>query len=211
MRSMERCRKAELYGPDGHILCEALVSAGPFDDLILNVPASFPYETSITFRVTFFHPIRGLIQTVCALSGGVLHPDQRFTIRCKILETVREEERRRHPRIPVDLDLEAALLRSPSGFKPDTLTFPVRTRDISAGGVYLTCPYDLEAGTLLLFRLSMVRPPLRLTARVLHSERLSQDGGVLYGLGCQFVSMDGPTESGLRSFVQQQQQMLLRR
>ena len=34
MRSMERCRKAELYGPDGHILCEALVSAGPFDDLI---------------------------------------------------------------------------------------------------------------------------------------------------------------------------------
>ncbi len=212
MTSMERCRKAEIYNAGHHLICDAVVSVGPANDLILNVPAPFPHEDISEVYIKFFHPVSGLIQTRCSLSGYVPHLDQRATMRCTILETISEEQRRNDLKVPLDLDLEATLLRSPSSFKPETSSFLIRTRDISAGGVYLISPYDLEEGTLLLFQLSMTKPPLRLTARVLRSEPLSVRKGLpQYGLGCQFVSMDSPTESGLRSFVFRQERQMHRR
>lgn len=211
MHSMERCRKAEIYDPNYNLICEAVVSVGPLDDLILNVPTPFPHESFPEFHITFFHPVSGLIQTRCSLTSYLAYPDQRATLRCTILEILSEEQRRNDLKIPLDLDLEATLLRTP-GSRPASSEFPVRTRDISAGGVYLICPYDLEPDTLLLFQLSMIKPPLRLTARVLRSEPLPpRRGAPQFGLGCQFVSMDGPTESGLRSFVFRQERQMYRR
>lgn len=87
---------------------------------------------------------------------------------------------------------------------PGDQTFPVKTFDISVGGVGVFAPANAPPGARLAIRLTLPQRPLaptvfNVTVRVAHSV-LARDAHE-FKIGLQFVELDPKAESAIRHYI----------
>ncbi len=206
MEILKNCKKAEIFGDDGGLLCEAPVSAGPMGGILLTVPRNLDISAK-AFRVLFYDPTLGMLTCRCALSSPLPLPDNKQSVRCDILERISQEQRREDVKIPVEARVMLHVTHIPGdSVHVPAAGWPAMVRNISAGGIYLCTDLVLTEGRRVRFDFRETGENLNLTAQILRvddiTERPSQP---LYGYGCKFVNLPGRHENQLRNYVFQEE------
>ena len=105
------------------------------------------------------------------------------------------ENNRAHPRYAVEID---AQVTTPSG------PLPVRTRDVSRGGLAFTAPHALASGQEVAISMALVfsensfSEPLKVRARIVWSTELTPGR---HQIGTAFTHMTGEQRSYLSLFL----------
>lgn len=210
MAILENCLKAEIFDiVDNNLLCQARVSQGPMESILLEVPRSIDWVENALCRVIFYDPVLGRLTCRCSLSSPLILSVDQLSLRCEIVERISQEQRRNDVKVPVG---RKALLRIPH--RPgDPLVPPegwsATIVNISAGGVCLRTDFPLEVGRTCSFIFSGMEEDIPLTAKVLWmADASTRPHQTLYAYGCQFVGLPSRYESQLRSFVFREERRL---
>lgn len=200
---LKSCQKAEIYNPEGALLCEAEVTKASYDHYRLIVPPEFDLdETQEFYNVVFFDAIAGLVYTECKLSDPLTVANDKQSLLCTVREEKGKEQRRQDLKVPAEVAIEVSCTRVPAGQKRPPARILATTRNISAGGIYFFCEHPIPEGAQVQFQLHEASKPLTLTARVLRQEELPPvKGKPQYGHGCRFLELRPQAESELRSFI----------
>lgn len=202
MEILKNCRRAEIQDQSHTRLCEARVFYDLSDDLWISVPHNFRWENCDYFNIIFFDVARGLIHCRCTLSNPQNFSGDTYSLLCTVLEVSDAQQFREDVRVPLEIELEISCIMKPAGSPNLPDTFMATTRDISAGGVYLTCRYELPENSVVAFQLEVASKPLSLMASVIRSEQLLPENGVQqYGHGCRYLDLNSQTEAALRNYI----------
>jgi len=204
MDVLKKCYKAEIFKGE-KVLCEVEVFRDLASDVWLSIPKDFPLDTSKDYTILFYDSIAGLVRCRCALGDIQPLSDEWDSVPCEILEVLESQQRRMDLKITLDtsLDLRCNFIPGPRAGIPEWIH--AVTRDISAGGVYFMCEYELPAGSVVQFQLHGASKPLMLSAKVLRTDTIEKKDGTQYGHGCQFIDLKPQTEAVLRNYIFRQE------
>ena len=201
MVNLEQCKKAELYKGD-HFLCEAVVTAGPAGSVLLTVPQQVAYGRSNELAVKFYDAALGVLTCRCVLSAPMELPEGGMSLRCDIMETLEQVQRRLDVKVPTNVQVMLHAERRPGDLYIPMKGWPATVKNISAGGVYVSTDLSLSAGREIEFEFRETGEKLELMARILRVEDLTEQPNLpIYGYGCKFVCLSARAENQLRNFV----------
>jgi uncharacterized protein (TIGR02266 family) len=101
-----------------------------------------------------------------------------------------QDERRRHARLALSVDVN---------FTSQDNFFSGRTRDISAGGVFIATDVGLPVGSQLTLHLKLVGAAIHAPAEV--TWVLLDDAGEVVGLGVRFLELTAPARTKIDAFM----------
>ncbi|MFH2010989.1 MAG: TIGR02266 family protein [bacterium] len=112
------------------------------------------------------------------------------------------KERRRHPRLPIELKVE---------YKRLNTFFADYTKNISKGGTFIKTPKALDIGTEFIFQLTVpgLSSPIRLRGRVMWVIREGEDpppqaeGMTELGMGIRFIYEGDTQRHSINGMVEQ--------
>ena len=201
MVNLEQCKKAELYQGD-HLLCEAGVSTGPMGGILLSVPRSVECGRDKQYVVKFYDSGLGVLTCRCTLSSPMELPDDLLSLRCDVMETIEQLQRRQDVKVPTNVQVMLHAERRPGDLYIPLKGWPATVKNISAGGVYVSTDLSLSAGREIEFEFRETGEKLDLMARILRVEDLTEQPNLpIYGYGCKFVCLSTRAENQLRNFV----------
>ncbi|MCI8512878.1 MAG: PilZ domain-containing protein [Lachnospiraceae bacterium] len=209
---LNNCTSASIYSLQNQYLCDAVVSDIQENSVLLTMEDSTSDFLSSESHVTFYDNVMGLVTYVCNFTDySEYYPEQgvlKSAVRCSIGEQIAVLQRRHDLKVPVNIHVEVTLL-SKSQTRVST---PGMIRNISAGGVFLTCRHVFHPGDFVTFSLILKEGAapvplnvhiLRVQDRDLLRRMIGRDANdeTLFGYGCRFVDMHSRTESLVRNFV----------
>ena len=107
-----------------------------------------------------------------------------------------QDERRRHSRLALSVDVN---------FTSQDNFFSGRTKDISAGGVFIATDVALPVGAMLTLHLKLVGATIHAPAEV--TWVLFDDAGEVVGLGVRFVELTSPARAKIDAFMKRRDPM----
>lgn len=178
-----------------------LISFPKFDTSLIPVQIEDEDPFQFEAEISFYTPLKGVVTCICEvvahrtkiLSGGNI-----YSGRCKILSIETIRERRNDLKIKVSIPVLVHITDS-QGKSQDVNG---RTKDLSAGGVYLTCKYALNIDDT--FEVTFLHKKIPICVRAMILRKDEYDNG-LFGYGCKFLSLRGGEERMLRHYVFDQQ------
>lgn len=205
----EKCKKADIYeNKGGAMICQALVNVNQTGQILLIIPRSAAYKPNSIYRVLFYDPVLGRVTCRCRLSSSVPLPKcQLNSLRCEVLEQMAQDQRRQDVKVPLGENILLHVVYQPGdvGKIPEGGS-PATIENISAGGVYLKTPLQLEKGRRVWFEYRIDGETLTLSCVILRAESgKTNNGRVIYGYGCKFLDLLSKHENMLRSYIFQLQ------
>lgn len=204
------CKKVDIMDDEGHVLCSAEVTSDSANSLLVILPRSFNYRAQESFKTLFYDPIRGLVTCRSRFSSPLPLPDAKVSVRCYIVQSISQQNRRTDLKVPVFYNTLAKVEQTTlSGIMDHTDPYPAELVNISAGGVYIKLPVLLFRFNRISFVFDADGKEIPLTAEVLRVEDCSQSASKpLFGYGCRFVDLAPQYESALRSYVLRREKIL---
>lgn len=205
----EKCKKADLLERTGGLICQARVNVGRSGGILLIIPRAAVYKPNTNYHVIFYDPVLGRVTCRCRLSSSLNLPGGELcSMRCEVLEQLRQDQRRQDVKIPLGINIMLhAVYQTGDHIADSVMGVPTTIVDISAGGVYLRTPLQLAKGRRVWFDFAEAGENMTLSAQILRVESVPATNGSsqLYGYGCKFVDMLSRHETALRSYIFQQQ------
>jgi Tfp pilus assembly protein PilZ len=101
------------------------------------------------------------------------------------------EDRRRHPRVNLEVDVDVS---TPNNF------YAGRTRDLSLGGIFIEMPITPEVGTEVGIKLALGKRRFELVVRC--AWILTGPAGAPVGFGAEFTKLQPPLKKAIEGFMQ---------
>jgi len=101
------------------------------------------------------------------------------------------EERRQHPRLTMAVEID---------FRSDSNFYAARTRDISAGGLFIETDIALPIGTRLSLDLTFMKKHLKADAEVAWV-LVGNSNGESVGVGMRFVALSEAAKRSIEAFM----------
>lgn len=204
------CHKASIYTTDNQYLCDASVSELTEDSAELVFSGSSADILRSEVVVTFYDSFEGLLSYECRLSDYKEYlsaPGERMSrVTCSIGKNISVIQRRKDLKVPVNIETVLTYLDSEGHSRESR----ARLRNISAGGVFLTCRTRFLPGQLFHFPLKTADRFLKMSAEILRIEPPSVEDAPP-GYGCRFVDLPPYAEASLRNFVYRQELLIRKR
>ena len=208
---LKDCHKASIYTIDKEYLCDAHVSRITDSSALLSFGEPSADFLRSEVLVTFYDNVMGLISCYCRLSGykeySASTQGWNSSVVCTFGEVVTSIQRRNDLKVRVDIPTSISYTDN----EGNIIKVEACIRDISAGGVFITCCHAFSKGQVFQFSFTARQKNLLLTAEVLrvdmseHSEESRAPGpSSAAGYGCRFKDMTSYEEATVRSFVFQQ-------
>jgi len=212
---LNNCKKASIYTIQNHFLCDAAVSDIQENSARLTMEEMEDAASDFLgseCHVTFYDGVKGLVTYHCTITDhkesevtpGVIN----ISIECHIGEQLSALQRRNDLKVPVSIPVTLNF----AGRSSRPIDIPGTIRNISAGGIFVTCRYSFRPGDFVSFPLVLKEntPPDILTVQVLRIQDREPlhdiigreaDDESLFGFGCRFAGMPSRTEAQIRNFV----------
>lgn len=204
----KHCQKASVFNEKHIEVALARVTDQEEDAVVLIFDDDVLEQLDSEMDVMFYDGDMGLVTCRCGFSGyrdrKVVEPDgkavMKYATYCQIGEVIGIEQRRRDIKVRVGFPLVMET-RNEEG---KLLKVPVKTKNISAGGIAFETTYALKKGERMSFPFDQGDKMVDLQAEILWVKETEEEGKpFLYG--CRFVDMNLTKEGVVRRYVYQEQ------